>query len=551
MPVIPSDAGQQVLNAGSPVPVASSENERMFGEAVAYLGEGLLRVGQKMQDNRDSLLAEIASEDYQAQLIKESLRQTQEETLIDDDRTGLGAADAVLERASGTKDKLASSNLENDRQRLMFSAKAKGMENNVRLSIAAKTIEARAKQTAQLMDVYVAKKAQSARLDPAEVLTTIGEVSLKVQESQDIPEDKKPMAIIGYGRQVFDEAINGMVERGEAEILTGADTLEFEKAYQFLNDHGAQFYGSKLQENIVNLKQAEQAAINNYNGLTVKREQALQAQHRLMREKTIVAATKMKQVARNDFEANKNANEWIFSRPELSLQDKENLTSTLAKKMSEAADTRYEVNIVDKAVRPNANYGALIAKVSNDQKSGLISDEKSTALMKWLEGMQEKESSDPTHRAAVLSAIDIIEAERQKRIGDPKFDAVKLEEMVADAKLEFYKMESKNPNASPSQLKDFAYRAKARVFPAWKATRAVRGIDYNDQDLNGLTKAKTELATEFATGKPSVKRKQEIMQKLKEINQAIEKLNMEKRNAGSGGQQQQQQPSSGFAPGTR
>src|SRR3990170_226083 len=313
MPVIPSDAGAQVLNAGSPVPISSTGDERAFGNAIAYIGEGLVKVSKDVNDTRNARLADIAADRYKNKLIESYAKQI-EEAPLEGDSSGFGASKAVLNGVVSFKDEL-DSQLENETQRLDFHAKIGNFENEVSMSMFAKEVEKRAKYNEVLTTKSMMEKTQRLRVDPTHTTLVMADIEASILGDKDIPSSKKPEAIRKYQQLALHESTQGLIKNGEfeaAKALAGplsARIMDIEDRDKFL-------------ERIDN---AQITAINREWGITTKSDQMLKTHKEDLRQKSIDYFMKAKESAGADSKLNSTLDQEIMRSPDLRGEDKDNL----------------------------------------------------------------------------------------------------------------------------------------------------------------------------------------------------------------------------------
>jgi hypothetical protein len=175
MPVIPGVNEAQVLNAGSPVPIASPEEARMAGNATAYLGQGMFALGdaldvaaKKEKHRKDTLSQQLALQQFREGSLQLFAKHQAAERSPDDpsgyNSVGEFTADAhdlqstILEKNGLTGDAAAG-----------FQALAGDNINDMGKELLAKRIAINEKENDAIRSEVIAKKSSFAGKHPEEL----------------------------------------------------------------------------------------------------------------------------------------------------------------------------------------------------------------------------------------------------------------------------------------------------------------------------------------------------------------------------------------------
>lgn len=535
MPIIPSEAGSQVLNASSPVPIASSADERAWGEAVSNIGEGLMHVSKRINDNRDSLVAGIAADQYKKQLLKEYANQ-QTMAPIEGDTSGFGASEAIISRADESTS-FINDNLENDRQRLMFKNQIGDFQNSIAAQAFASEIKKRADINELLTTKSMMAKADILTADPSQTSTILADIEASILENPDIPPAKKPTAVVKYQQMALSRATNSLTNNGNYEA---AKILVEQFAPKLYDEEDKQKLIQQIDTADYQNSTRELARSNAEAVLVGKqKEEARQISYQ--------KAMEMRARAGNDMTSNAIVDEWIMSQPALTGNDKKNLISTRGV-FPKAQDDAFESQIITRAIK-GENINTLVKEV--DKQAGFSYDmDRAGSLKKWLFSTQDKFEKDPNYRIAVQGGLNIIKAQIDDNLGELEkvFSPRDIKIKAGQAQVIFGKALQTNPNGN---IEAMAFSAVKQVFGNVRALKPTRG-KLPSQDTNtlpGIKKRMDALNKEYIGGSLTQPRKDQIKSEMKELLKKQEMI--EKEKGINSGAQNTGTTKPGFVPATR
>jgi hypothetical protein len=257
--IIPGGSESQILVPGNPVPIHSSADSRMMGEALNSLGRGMTALGDHL-DNA----AKLASSQGQKNLLnnlevrgmKEVLnaRIAQEgAAIIPGDKDGRLAVDAYRKRAEEGFNAIAES-ISDPEVRDAFLAHTGRLSEEHANHVWAHEVKKRVDNNKEIIGQTVSMLGDLAGKEPNKIETYFAQAELNAH-GPDVPPAETPILARQYKASVLDTAIN---KRIEAEDFRGAQAL--------LDKHGKGLYDAKevgdtarriRQEGFANFEQKE------------------------------------------------------------------------------------------------------------------------------------------------------------------------------------------------------------------------------------------------------------------------------------------------------
>lgn len=211
MPVIPTSGGSQVLNAGSPVPIASSADDRTFGEALSFLGKTLGAVAQQASRETEVAQLNIAKAEYDRKVFEQSVVQKNEPPLPDD-KDGLGSVNQLRARLEEERAGIEAT-LQSDSQRMAFRAVSKNTENEAIANYYAAEVKKKVTYSELAVSQSIDKVAAKVRYAPGDIDNVLTEVKTIVQETQNIPDEAKALKEQEASKTVIMEAYEGLLQK--------------------------------------------------------------------------------------------------------------------------------------------------------------------------------------------------------------------------------------------------------------------------------------------------------------------------------------------------
>lgn len=230
MPVIPNVQQGQILNAGSPVPIASPEEARGEGRAIAGFGEAISQIGgtlagianaqeKKTQEYNAALLYEQGREKAMARMA-ESIQAAP----IDGDTTGYKQVEAFRQNANADLDEMLAE-VQDPNMRLRVKASLANHINDVSAQVFAKEVVKKAKHAEATKAQLFSSLTKSVAADPAEIDRATGTMEKIILEDPDIPGKIKPTMIADMKKEFLRSAIEGQVSLGTPAAFSTATKL--------------------------------------------------------------------------------------------------------------------------------------------------------------------------------------------------------------------------------------------------------------------------------------------------------------------------------------
>jgi len=510
MPIIPYVEESQKLNASNPVPIAGTGDARLQGEAVAGLGRGMFalgdvldKLGKRQKDERDRLkVAEVFGQMRLKALNREAERVAA--APIENDVTGVKQVQEYQKIFDEDKKEMMDL-LENDRQKMMFTAQAGDLLADTSIKLLGVEVEKRAENNKALKNKVLGDFAGIARNIPEELEDTIALAEITVMENPNYTEAQKAKEVFEVRRRMVNEAIEGQKARGaytDAKITLekyGQNFSPEEKSKMLESIDDSDWKAASRETQQVNLREKKNEEF------VKQREKILQNDY----------FSQLKQ-AGNNMVKREIIQKSMDEKVAAGLMTRQLADSLMGNKtFQKEADEVYESIILTEAFGKR-NYDDLTKKMWVDLKEQRVSPEKYNDIIGRLKNMRERDN-EPGRRDKERNGIELLESIEKESINDPlsSFQKRQLAAQVARAKDIYYKALAKNPDADPYSLAASIYEGTYKtVIPRVKGTNFM-GLD----TPKGIDEAKSKLVSEeLARGGNSTKEtRKETQKKLREL----------------------------------
>ena len=217
MPQIPGSNESQILNAGSPVPIGSSESARAPGENVARMGQALFALGDALDSAAAQSKARQKKLDLESALGDLDLKKMQYRAETERAAPGAQPYDNVKNFQTNTLDfaNEIADNIDDPSVKQEFYAKAK-------IQLAQDSIPVYAQEVKKYDDLgndkvnkIISQYSAMAYVDPTSVGQSLYKIQDIVNNTPDIPEYKRVEAVRKAERQVIDTSVDKFVDMGK------------------------------------------------------------------------------------------------------------------------------------------------------------------------------------------------------------------------------------------------------------------------------------------------------------------------------------------------
>ena len=231
MPIIPiEDVKQsQILNAGSPVPIAGTGEARMqgeaasgFGQAMFQLGDALDRVARKAKDDSGKLQAQDLLNQFRMRTLEEKAR-ADAAAPIEEDKTGFGQVKQFNSNLQTAMQDIAGT-VTDPEVKKRFLIAAGDVVNDTAIQVLSNEVVKRTEQNKFLQGKVISDLGTLARANPSETPFMLDEVERSIRANTDIPGAKMEELVIAGKQGVLNDAIEGMLSR--KEYLAAEKSLE-------------------------------------------------------------------------------------------------------------------------------------------------------------------------------------------------------------------------------------------------------------------------------------------------------------------------------------
>lgn len=448
MPVIPGLNQGQVLNAGSPVPVASPEEARMQGNALAQAGGALFAVGDildtaaKQQRSESARVAGgIAAQSLNITLLEEQAK-SMKALPLDGDETGAGQVkdfnSRMQEHVMAQANTIADPSVRN--VFMLEAQKDIGAANNV---VFANELKKRTEANQIARGKIQSLIGQRVAMDPNELEHGLLQVEESVRDNPNIAPAEMGAAVETARKQVLFEAVNGR-----------KNSKDFDAAQKLLTQYGGGVFDAQEKDKLF---EEIQSAEHSHYTQELQKAQLEEKQNDKKQKKDFIKSYTYSYNALTAAGVNEAKRQAIFAEVDQMVaankMSPEQATSLKANRTFESqANDLYETNIM-KEVYKSGNYETAIDKVYND--AGITVDhQRANELSKRLMSMRARELNDPQFKSEKTRALKLIEDLKLPTVNDPMSGLKKREhaEKVDALAFDFTKQLGENPKQDPKAL---------------------------------------------------------------------------------------------------
>jgi hypothetical protein len=448
MPVIPGTQEGQVLNAGSPVPIASPEESRLLGNATARfgqeafaLGDALDKVVAQQKAKRDVLTETLSLQEARRVILEEQAARDQAAPIADD-TTGIKQVQTFHDNLKPKFDEILS-RVQDPETRRRAQAAILDAANDTAKEVYGKEVVKRVKNNEVLESQVVSNAGALARANPKDIESSLGLVEIMINKTSDLPEDIKRVRVAEARKQVFQDAIQGSLSRqkyGEAEIILEKYSPGIlspkEKAAQLDEIRNTEYQDANREYTKLN------------------RDEKRQEKYRADIEKNLLAqySAQLGLAGNSD---NKRAP--VIAQIELdtlagkiSVSKKDALIGS--KVFKQVQDDFYDAKIMKDVFKTDA-YGEAIDKVYKDLGDS-VSAERGSDIINRLKGLEERKRNDPQFQQSLKDGERLIRDMGADSITST-MDSLSKRELLTKintAVQDYHVAVTRNPKLDPTNL---------------------------------------------------------------------------------------------------
>lgn len=252
MPQIPMGNSSQILNASSPVPIASSARAALASDAVAKFGDALSQVGETLgkaskqaYEQKQRLDVTEANNDYLEAVAKAEMAQANE-PLIPDDVDGTKTFSAFREKLKQPLSEIAE-RIADPETRRVFMAEADAKSREASLRIYARDVTRRAKQNELQLGGIINQYSSIARKDSNNLEESLIRTQALIQGDPDLLPEVKSQYMLSAQKSVVESAYDGEISKGN-----------FTRAKEILSNHTNLFNKDELDKFVDAVDRQEQ-----------------------------------------------------------------------------------------------------------------------------------------------------------------------------------------------------------------------------------------------------------------------------------------------------
>ncbi len=450
MPVIPGTQEGQVLVAGSPVPIASPEEARLpgkamasFGEAAFQLGDALDRVAVQQKAKRDYLEEARALQALrQKSLEQQAARQAA--APLDADATGYGQVKQFYDDMQDPINEIAGT-IGDAETRRGFMAKAGDNVNDVARQVYANEVVKRAKHNEALEAQYVSGNGDLVRQNYKDLPTILAETELTIRKNPDIPGAVREEKVLQAKRQLIDEAFRGALDR--ASRKEGS----YDEARLVIDGYSSGIMTTKEKDAAIDKIRATEFADANREYVSLQRDEKLAEKQRKTVEQNLLNkySVALQKSGNNDVERAPILQQIELAKTagQIDATKADNLTG--AKVFKQVADDRYDGALMTKVFRDH-DYAGAIKQLEQDRGEA-VSFERYSDMVNRVNMMADRAKNDPIYNKQLTDGEKYIDAQIAPNIFDAlkPLDQVALLKKVATQKNQLHKAVAANPQRNP------------------------------------------------------------------------------------------------------
>lgn len=478
MPTIPGGGEAQVLTAGSPVPVASSENARLQGEADARLGQAMFALGDALDTAARQAKSRQKQIDLFAAMGELDLAKLQYRAETFDPSTGGDPYKNVGIFVQRTKDKAQeiSERINDPEVRAEFLAKADIQLANDGVPVLAQEIQKYEKEGSLVAKAGIDNRSAMAGIDPTLTGKLLYEVDDFIGTLKDIPEHKR----LEFRRNAHREIVEASIDSFVNGSPDGKRAPNYTEAKHNLNVVYAHLFTP--EERMQKTK-----AIDAIKEERMKDEQELQDRQRKiakeLREEDMNRMTESFMAQMIDA-PNERARELVYqdaavARSSGLLEDAhlKALKSYQKDLFTDRVDAAQTLVIFDRISSGELSFRQAQREVLETVKAGEMSGRSAVQTWKYLREFEQRTKTDPLFMKRANAGADYV-----KTLGKPQdvFDKMMgtnpvLAKQSQDALQSYWKMIQQG--VDPNTARD---RAIGKNYGEHVVRKVIPGIKYDD-----------------------------------------------------------------------
>jgi hypothetical protein len=506
MPEIPIAQSAQVLNPSSPVSIGDSSSARVmadeqakFGNAIFTLGDILDTAGRQAKDRASKADQALKAAEFtrKALTVRE---QFAGQATNPEDKDGTVATDAYNKKMDEIRSEYAGT-FDSPVAEKEFMAHALSTTNENSLHVYSTEITKLDKRSEDNLRKAVSQDAQSARMDPSNILKYLDSTTTHVMA---IPGQSAAQAEINVRKahaEVINEVFRGHLDNGYNDPNFESSRMSFGKARQVLEQFGNDYLSNDQKDKM--LEKVDQAFVTKVDR-DWKTSTQMDQLHDLQRKKY--------SQLKNDYYAsallvagpNEMAARAVFADMALDVRSNQGFTGSdmerfinQGKVFSKPGDDKYELMILGQLSGNKRNVSEVIDRVKKDQGNS-VSNDRAIDILNKLTQYEERQRRDPEYVAQIAAGQKRIEAQGEKDIllaaADPLMQD-KIKAKVAESVGRYHKILAGNSAADPMEV---ALGVVSNQYGAKAGLRALPGpySPLDTEDSKGMQKIILERKTD-------------------------------------------------------
>lgn len=528
MPVIPGTQEGQVLNAGSPVPIAAPEEARAFGNATSQLGSGAFALGDALDKvataakaRKDTLTAQLALQQAR-EVTQQMMAQHEQAAPVPNDPTGYGQVQSFRDSVREPLNDIINQ-VEDPETRRATQALVYDNVNDTAKEVYAKEVVKRVENNKVLEARVISEAAGSARANPKNIFPAMATAEMAILTNNDIPGSVKQIRIADAKKQILQDAIEG-------EISKGADA-NYANAEIILEKYGNGVFDVKEKAKVLDDIRNTQTRQYNQEYTRLTRDEKRQEKFRQDVEKQM---TEYYSVALQQAGNDESKRAPILQQIGLDMASGK-ISSTKGdalmgiKTFGIVADARYSAKTLADVFKTDA-YGEAADQVLKDMGTK-VSSPAAEQLISRLKALEERKRNDPKLTQAIKDGERLIRDQASDSITQvmSTLDKRKLLTQVDLAVQEYHKQVLGDSKVDPialsrkitnEWLKGDAYPLKN--FDGYMNVSTVEGIEKEKARIVGEAMRKQQ------KGLMNVKEQEDVKQNLRNLEIIKKKLEINK-----------------------
>lgn len=527
MPIIPGRDEGQVLNAGSPVPIAAPEEARgmgtqtaAFGNAMFQLGDALDKVMTSAKNRQNQLDANAILQSGRQTVLKRKM-ESEAAGPIEGDNTGYGQVESFVKNSQSDIDELlAKVNIQDPTLKKMVNNSLMDLINDTSKEVGAHEVKKRLDNNKVKEAKLISSWTSLVGANPSKIEEAWAEGETLIITNPDIPDSVKNIRVNEFKKQSIEAGVRGLIQRG----VLKDDPNSFAQGEIFLEKYAPGLFSTDEKQKLSDEINTTQNKHYTTQLQKLTRDEKRQAKYAEAVEKNLLGYFSSSLALAGNNDLKRRPIEADIEKSILSgkISEQKGRALLTTKVFKEEMDDFYETKIMTSVFKTD-EYAKAVDQVNQDLSVGRVSTDRANAIINKLKNLEERKRNDPTYSKIVSDGERLIRDMAAPSLLEPLSQAMRSDKLakVNMAVQDYHKIIAANPKADPTALsrriieENFGHRTKyIKGAENFLGLTTVQGVEKQRSQLlkEGIILQKQGLMT------PQKKKKlQENLNTLKEL----------------------------------